>query len=99
VGGGRAGVHTDPAARPLSESGLRSALRRATTTAGMRHVHPHVLRHTAASLALAHGATVHEVADMLEHVNALMVATVYGHALPGGRDRAEAGVAAALGWW
>ena len=46
-----------------------------------------------------HGATVHEVAEALGHTDGQMVATVYGHALPGGRDRAVAGVAAAIGEW
>lgn len=92
-------VFTDPAGRPLSPNALHNRLLRAASAAGLPHVHAHALRHMAGSFAIADGASIFDVADMLGHVNATMILTRYGHSLPGGRERAVAGVAAAVGTW
>lgn len=47
-----------------------------------KHLHPHELRHTAASLAIASGADVKVVQQMLGHKSATMTLDLYGHLLP-----------------
>jgi len=42
----------------------------------------YALRHTFATLALANGATVHEVAAAMGHTSPALVISTYGHALP-----------------
>jgi site-specific recombinase XerD len=42
-------------------------------------LHPHELRHTAASLAIASGADVKVVQQMLGHKSATMTLDLYGH--------------------
>jgi integrase len=46
----------------------------------------HDLRHTTASLLLAEGSTVKEVAELLGHSSTAMVNEVYSHVLPHRRD-------------
>ncbi len=55
--------HFDAAARAIGQPGL----------------HPHELRHTAASLAIASGADVKVVQQMLGHSSATMTLDTYGH--------------------
>lgn len=45
-------------------------------------MHPHELRHTAASLAIASGADVKVVQTMLGHKTATMTLDLYGHLFP-----------------
>lgn len=51
------------------------------------HLHPHELRHTAASLAIASGADVKVIQQMLGHKSAIMTLDLYGHLFP---DRLDA---------
>ncbi|MGH3495325.1 MAG: tyrosine-type recombinase/integrase, partial [Sciscionella sp.] len=51
----------------------------AVTTADLHGVVPHGLRHTAASLAIAAGADVKVVQQMLGHKSATMTLDLYGH--------------------
>jgi integrase len=46
---------------------------------GLAGLHPHALRHTAASLAIASGADVKVVQQMLGHKSATMTLDLYGH--------------------
>jgi integrase len=57
----------------------RSVMTEASTTIGMPGFHPHELRHTAASLAIASGADVKGVQQMLGHKSAVMTLDQYGH--------------------
>jgi Phage integrase family len=50
---------------------------RAATAAGLDGLTPHELRHTAASLAVASGASVKAVQRMLGHASAAMTLDVY----------------------
>lgn len=52
---------------------------RATTHIGMAGLVPHELRHTAASLAIASGASVKGVQAMLGHASATLTLDRYGH--------------------
>jgi integrase len=66
-------------------STLRAAIFRrghfdaAATAIGIPGLHPHELRHTAASLAIAAGADVKVVQQMLGHASATMTMDTYGH--------------------
>ena len=51
----------------------------AATAIGVPELHPHELRHTAASLAIANGADVKVVQQMLGHSSATMTLDTYGH--------------------
>ena len=54
----------------------------AARTAGFEGLVPHELRHTAASLAIASGADVKVVQQMLGHKSATMTLDLYGHLFP-----------------
>ncbi|HEX5813511.1 MAG TPA: site-specific integrase, partial [Pseudonocardia sp.] len=56
---------------------------------------PHDLRHHFASVLLAAGLSVIDVAELLGHEDATMVLRVYGHLIPGGEDRMRKAVDAA----
>jgi integrase len=57
----------------------RTALTPAARAAGLDGLHPHALRHTAASLAIASGADVKVIQQMLGHKSATMTLDLYGH--------------------
>lgn len=57
----------------------RAALTAAARSVGLAGLHPHALRHTAASLAIASGADVKVVQQMLGHKSATMTLDLYGH--------------------
>lgn len=57
----------------------RAAFDRAAEAIGMPRLHPHELRHTAASLAIAAGADIKVVQRMLGHKSATMTLDQYGH--------------------
>jgi integrase len=84
-----------------SQTFQRAALTRAATELRIPGFHPHELRHTAASLAIASGADVKVVQQMLGHKSAVMTLDLYGH-LFGDRldvvaDAMDAARTAALG--
>ena len=60
----------------------RAALDVAAPRIGAAGMHPHELRHTAASLAIASGADVKVVQRMLGHKSATMTLDLYGHLFP-----------------
>ena len=55
--------------------------------AGLGHWTPHELRHSAASLLLASGVPLIQVADFLGHSSATVTAAVYVHVLDGARGQ------------
>jgi integrase len=57
-------------------------LDRACKSAGLTGVTPHILRHTAGSLALASGASIVTVQKLLGHESPVMTMKVYAHMLP-----------------
>jgi integrase len=62
-----------------SQTFQRAALTRAASELGAPGFHPHELRHTAASLAIASGADIKVVQQMLGHKSATMTLNQYGH--------------------
>ena len=65
--------------QPLRVSTFRTAFTAAARAIGVPDLHPHQLRHTAASLAIASGADVKVVQQMLGHSSATMTLDTYGH--------------------
>ncbi len=65
--------------QPLRVSTFRTAFSAAAKAIGVPDLHPHQLRHTAASLAIASGADVKVVQQMLGHSSATMTLDTYGH--------------------
>jgi integrase len=70
---------------------------RAVAATGLDGLKPHELRHTAASLAIASGATVKAVQRMLGHKSAAMTLDVYGHLFEGDLDAVAERLDAARG--
>ncbi|CAN5791315.1 hypothetical protein BH24ACT15_BH24ACT15_30910 [soil metagenome] len=73
----------------LEVAGLRASVdharltvRRTAAGLGLAGLHPHALRHTAASLAIASGANIKVVQKMLGHKSATMTLDLYGHLFP-----------------
>ncbi len=62
-----------------SQTFQRAVLTTAAAELGMPGFHPHELRHTAASLAIASGADIKIVQQMLGHKSAVMTLDQYGH--------------------
>jgi integrase len=58
----------------------------AAARAGLGGLHPHELRHTAASLAIASGANVKAVQTMLGHASAVLTLDVYADLFPDDLD-------------
>jgi integrase len=73
----------------------RAVLTRAAASIGLDHFHPHELRHTAASLAIASGADVKVVQQMLGHKSATMTLDLYGHLFEHRLDEVAAAMDAA----
>ena len=65
-----------------SQTFQRAALTAATSELGIPGFHPHELRHSAASLAIASGADIKIVQQMLGHKSATMTLDLYGHLFP-----------------
>lgn len=64
---------------PLQPTFVRDALRRFCDSAGVKRVHPHALRHSAATAALGAGVDIHAVSKMLGHKQISLTADLYGH--------------------
>jgi len=88
------GIRND---KPLRVSTFRSAFSAAAASIGVPDLHPHELRHTAASLAIASGADVKVVQKMLGHASATMTLDTYGHLFEDRLDEVAAAMDAARG--
>ncbi len=74
----------------------RAVLTDAADRLGLDGMHPHALRHTAASLAIASGANVKVVQQMLGHKSATMTLDLYGHLFPDQLDEVANALDAAV---
>ena len=77
----------------------RDRLDRAAIAVGLAGLVPHELRHTAASLAVASGASIKGVQWMLGHASAAMTLDRYGHLLGDELDAVAARMDAARADW
>ena len=73
----------------------RAAFDEAAAAIGLPGLHPHELRHSAASLAIAAGADVKVVQQMLGHASAAMTLDRYGHLFGDRLDQVAAAMDAA----
>jgi integrase len=80
--------------KPVEYRNLRRALAAAAKEAGLGHVRPHDLRHSATSILLQH-ADLATVSRYVGHANVAVTARVYSHAVGSPREQA-ARVAAAM---
>ncbi len=72
---------------------IKHGFRDAAARAGLTDVTPHTLRHTAATWMAQKGVPLWEVAGMLGHSDAAMVAETYGHHSPDHLRKAAAALA------
>ncbi len=70
---------------PIAPRNLHRAFKRLLTRAGLPDRRPHDLRHTCASLALASGAPITDVSELLGHSSPAITARVYAHAYEEGK--------------
>jgi integrase len=77
-------VFTGPHGAVMRSGSFRraGALIEATNAMGIPGFHAHELRHTAASLAIASGADIKVVQQMMGHKSAVMTLDQYGHLFP-----------------
>jgi integrase len=66
---------------PLDPSNARRTLKVIADRAGLGHIHPHLLRHAAASLLSDAGVALEDIADTLGHRSVTVTADVYRHPL------------------
>jgi integrase len=84
-------VFTTPIGTAIDPDNFSKEFSRQCKVAGLGHRHPHISRHTAATLLLAQGVPLHEVSDFLGHSSISVTKDVYGHLDPErGRAVAEA---------
>lgn len=72
-------VFTTEVGTPLDPSNVRRTYARLASAAGLEHLHPHMLRHAAASLLSAAGVPIEDISDTLGHRSVAITAEVYRH--------------------
>ena len=65
----------------FTPSGAKNAMQRACQSAGIAHFHPHDLRHRYASVKIAEGVPVTQVAAQLGHSRNSLTLDTYSHVL------------------
>jgi integrase len=76
---------------PLEGTNVTKLFQRIVKEAGLGHMRFHDLRHSYASIALAHGVTLHTVSKLLGHSSITLTSDTYGHLLKSSAvDAAEA---------
>jgi len=72
-------VFTTDVGTPLDPSNVRRVYIRLAKDAGIAHLHPHMLRHAAASLLSAAGVPIEDISDTLGHRSITVTAEIYRH--------------------
>lgn len=90
-------VFTTSTGSVLDPANVRRQLRRLTESAGLGHLRPNELRHSAASILSHDGVPLEVIADLLGHTNTRMLEQTYRHALQPSIDAAVAPMDRALG--
>jgi integrase len=72
-------VFTTDVGTPLDPSNVRRVYTRLAKEAGLAHLHPHMLRHAAASLLSAAGVPIEDISDTLGHRSVNVTAEIYRH--------------------
>lgn len=72
-------VFTTEVGTPLDPSNVRRTYARLARAARLEHLHPHMLRHAAASLLSAAGVPIEDISDTLGHRSVAVTAEVYRH--------------------
>jgi integrase len=72
-------VFTTEVGSPLDPSNVRRSLKSVATRAQLGHIHPHLLRHAAASLLSAAGVPLEDISDVLGHRSPTVTAEIYRH--------------------
>jgi integrase len=81
-------IFTSSIGTPFEPRNLHREFKAICLDAGLGDWHPHELRHSAASLMLAHGVKLQVVSEVLGHSSIRMTADVYGHILDPDREAA-----------
>lgn len=66
-------------AKPLAVDGVTQGFHRTALRLGLPHIHPHSLRHFAATIMITQGVDPRTAADRLGHANPAMTLQVYSH--------------------
>lgn len=72
-------VFTTEVGSPLDPSNVRRSMKTIATRANIGHLHPHLLRHAAASLLSAAGVPIEDISDTLGHRSVSVTAEIYRH--------------------
>lgn len=83
------------ASLPITPERVQQVFHRVLRAAGIRHIRPHDLRHTYATLAIQAGVPLLTVSRQLGHESISTTADIYAHAVPGS-NRAAAEVFEAI---
>jgi integrase len=89
-------VFTTRTGTALHSKNVLRAFQAALERAALPRVRFHDLRHSAATLLLAQGVSIHEVSWMLGHASIAITADTYGHASEASERRTAAAMQAAL---
>lgn len=66
----------------ISQNSIRNVFKRILKKAGLRHIRPHDMRHTFASLLLSNGESPVYVKEQLGHSSINTTVDIYGHLIP-----------------
>jgi integrase len=81
---------------PITPEAVQQAFGKVLRAAGIRHIRPHDLRHTYATLAIQAGVPLLTVSRQLGHASFGITVDLYTHAVPGSNRAAAEALEAVL---